>query len=45
MHDVTVFPLAILVYHISLASEPLGAVLVAAEVKIVIHHSQNIYYI
>ena len=30
---------------IPLATEPLGALLVAAEVKVVVRHFQNIYYI
>ena len=43
MHDVAVFPLAILICHIPLTIEPLGALLVAAEVKVVVRHLQNIF--
>ena len=38
MYDVAMFPPAILVCHIPLTIEPLWALLVAAEVKVVVHH-------
>ena len=37
-HNVAVLPLAILVNHIPLATEPLWALLVAVEVKVVVCH-------
>ena len=38
MYDVAMFPPAILVCHIPLATEPLWALLVATEVKVVVYH-------
>ena len=38
MYNIAVFPLAILVCHIPLAAEPLWALLIAAEVVIVMYH-------